>query len=219
MNPMNLLEQMLRSGAGALSGVGQTASGRKDLLVGAAGGGLLGLLIGSRRGRSIGGKVLKVGSIAALGALAYHAYQQHQARQGASAPAAPGTPATAPLAALPAPQAEAQGRALLKAMIAAAKSDGHVDDRERELLEVEVQRLPDPELRAWVDSELRRPLDPADVAAGIGSPERAAEIYLASVVVTDEQTPMERAYLDALARSLKLPPDLQADLEAQARAA
>lgn len=219
MNPMNLLEQMLRSGAGALSGVGQTASGRKDLLVGAAGGGLLGLLIGSRRGRSIGGKVLKVGSIAALGALAYHAYQQHQARQGAATPAAPGGAAAAPLAALPAPLAEAQGRALLKAMIAAAKSDGHVDDRERELLEVELQRLPDPELRAWVDAELRRPLDPADVAAGVDTPERAAEVYLASVVVADEQTPMERAYLDALARSLKLPPDLQADLEAQARAA
>jgi uncharacterized membrane protein YebE (DUF533 family) len=133
--------------------------------------------------------------------------------------AAPTGPAATPLAALPAPQAEAQGRALLKAMIAAAKSDGHVDDRERELLDVELQRLPDPDLRAWVDAELRRPLDPADVAAGIDTPERAAEIYLASVVVTDEQTPMERAYLDALARSLKLPPELQADLEAQARAA
>ena len=217
MDAMKMLEQMLRSGAGALSGVGQSAAGRKDLLVGAAGGGLLGLLIGSRRGRSVGGKVLKVGSIAALGALAYHAYQQYQSRQGAGA--VPAGPMATPLAALPAPQAEAQGRALLKAMIAAAKSDGHVDDRERELLDVELQRLPDPDLRAWVDAELRRPLDPADVAAGVDTPERAAEIYLASVVVTDEQTPMERAYLDALARSLKLPPELQADLEAQARAA
>ncbi len=215
MDAMKMLEQMLRTGAGTLSGVGQTAAGRKDLLVGAAGGGLLGLLIGNRRGRAIGGKVLKVGSIAALGALAYHAYQQYQSRQGA---AATGGAMATPLAALPAPQAEAQGRALLKAMIAAAKSDGHVDDREREMLDVELQRLPDPDLRAWVDAELRRPLDPADVAAGIDTPERAAEIYLASVVVTDEQTPMERAYLDALARSLKLQPELQAELEAQARA-
>jgi uncharacterized membrane protein YebE (DUF533 family) len=57
------------------------------------------------------------------------------------------------------------------------------------------------------------------VAAAARTPEMAAEIYLASVLVTDETTTMERAYLDQLARELNLAPALKADLEAKARAA
>ena len=65
--------------------------------------------------------------------------------------------------------------------------------------------------------ELRRPVEPADVAAAATSPQLASEIYLASVVVADETTTMERAYLDELARALKLDPALRQDLEARAR--
>ena len=67
-----------------------------------------------------------------------------------------------------------------------------------------------------MQSELRRPVEPADVAAGASGPESAAEIYLASVLMVDETTTMERAYLDELARQLRLPPELKADLEARA---
>ena len=45
----------------------------------------------------------------------------------------------------------------------------------------------------------------------------AAEMYLASLLVADEQSFMERAYLDELARQLKLEPSLRAELEAQVR--
>ncbi len=219
MSAMNLLEQLLKSGTSALGGVGQTASGKKDLLTGAAAGGALALLLGSRRGRSIGGTALKYSSVAALGALAYQAYQNWQAQQTQQQPgsAAPPAPAQS-LERLPAPQAEQQGQAMLKAMIAAAKSDGHLDERERGLVEAELQRLADPSMRAWVEAELRKPLDPADVAAGITSPERAAEVYVASLIVVDEKTAMECAYLDALARELRLPAALKADLEARAAA-
>jgi uncharacterized membrane protein YebE (DUF533 family) len=44
----------------------------------------------------------------------------------------------------------------------------------------------------------------------------AAEVYLASLLVVDETTTMERAYLDELARRLRLDPGLKADLEARA---
>ena len=70
-----------------------------------------------------------------------------------------------------------------------------------------------------MDAELRRPVDPAEVARLATTPELAAEIYLASVVVVDETTTMERAYLDALARELRLDAGLRADLEARAAAA
>ena len=86
-------------------------------------------------------------------------------------------------------------------------------------LEAELKRLDaDPAARRWVEDELRRPVEPAEVARSASSPEMGAEIYLASVLVADETTTMERAYLDELARQLKLAPELKADLEARARA-
>lgn len=225
MSAQSLLDQLLQSGASALGGVRQAASGPDmgKYATGAAVGGVLGLLLGSRSGRRIGGKALKYGSVAALGALAWKAYQDQQAQQQVQAgrTTAPAAPATLPaFAALPAPQVEVHSRAMLKAMIAAAKSDGHMDDRERGLIDAEIGRLePDPAIRSWVDIELRRPLEPADVAAAANGPEMAAEIYLASVLVVDQTTTMERAYLDELARQLRLADGLKAELEARAAAA
>lgn len=211
MSANNLLEQLLRAGTQAL---GQVAPQNRGDLGKVAAGGLIGLLLGSRGGRAMGGKVLKYGSVAALGALAWKVYQEHQAKQGAAAPP-PSAPAS--FAALPAPQAETHGQAMLKALIAGAKADGHIDERERGLIDTELQRLGAAEpLRQWVDAELRRPVDPADVAAAATTPEMAAEVYLASVLAVDETTVMERAYLDELARHLRLAPELKAELERRA---
>ena len=62
-------------------------------------------------------------------------------------------------------------------------------------------------------------MDPADIAKSAGTPEMAAEMYLASVLVVDEESFMERSYLTELARQLKLDPALKAELEEQARQA
>jgi uncharacterized membrane protein YebE (DUF533 family) len=238
MNTRGLLDQLLKTGMGAL-GDAKAQVGRAhqsgDLAkygTGAAVGGVLGLLLGSKGGRRMGGKALKVGGVVAIGALAWKAYQDYQASQRASAPAgAAGAPSATPnptpaalpaphFEALPAPQLEQHSQAMLMAVIAAAKSDGHMDDRERELVQAELQRLDaDSATRRWVEDELRRPIDPAAVAAQARTPELAAEVYLASVLVVDDTTAMERAYLDALARELNLAPGLKADLEAKARAA
>ena len=233
MSMQSLLDQLLGSAMGAAGGVtrpGGPTAGRGESHIGkyatgAAAGGALALLLGSKRGRKVGGKVLKYGTAAALGAVAWRAYQDWQARQAAGAAAGAPAAAVAPaapkaFAQLPAPQVETHSQAMLKAMIAAAKADGHMDERERELVEAELHRLEaDPSMRAWVDAELRRPVEPAEVAAVSAGPEMAAEIYLASVLVVDETTTMERAYLDALATALKLPPELKDDLERRAREA
>ncbi len=42
-------------------------------------------------------------------------------------------------------------------------------------------------------------------------------MYLASVLMVDEEQFMERAYLDELGRQLKLDPQLKAELESQVR--
>jgi uncharacterized membrane protein YebE (DUF533 family) len=225
MSVQGLLEQLLRSASGTAQNIGRSGDLGKYAAGGAVGG-ALGLLLGSKRGRSYGGKALKYGSVAALGALAFKAYSDWQAQQAAQktsggAAATPGTPVPAyvPPAALPAPQAEAHSQRLLKAMIAAAKSDGHLDERERGLIDAELQRSGASAAdRQWVEAELRRPVEPADVAAGVPDLEAAGEVYLASLLVVDTTTTMERAYLDALAQQLQLPAGLKAELEARAAA-
>ena len=216
MNASSLIDQLLETGLAAVQG----ARERGDLdkyAKGAAAGGVLALLLGTRSGCRLGGSALKVGSMAALGLPAWKTYNDWKGQQQATPPAAA---AGAPLAAPPALPAEAHGRVLLKAMIAAAKSDGHLDARERGLVEAELNRSDaDPDLRAWVTAELDGPVEPADVAAGATTPELAAEIYLASLLVVDETSTMERAYLDALARALRLDGGLRAQLEARVQAA
>ncbi|WP_028695285.1 tellurite resistance TerB family protein [Pseudomonas cremoricolorata] len=223
MNTRGLLDQLLKSGqdllqqhtgkgSGSGSGLG---SGLGGLLSGvggkALGAGALGALLGNKKTRKLGGKVITYGGLAALGVLAYKAYGNWQAKQAGAPQREPQT-----VDRLPAAEAEQHSQAVLRALVAAAKADGHVDERERELIEGEFTRLDsDAELRQWLHTELNKPLDPADVALAAQTPEMAAEMYLASLMMVDQENFMERAYLDELARQLRLDPDLRQELEAQ----
>ncbi|MDZ3996162.1 tellurite resistance TerB family protein [Pseudomonas sp. Teo4] len=228
MNTRGLLDQLLKSGqellnkqttSGSAGKPAASAGGLGSLLSGAGGGalaaGAMGLLLGNKKARKYGGKVLTYGGLAALGVLAYKAYGNWQARQGTGQGTEPQT-----LDRLPASQAEQHSQAVLRALVAAAKSDGHIDDRERALIEGEFTRLDsDRELQHWLHDELNKPLDPAEVARAAQTPEMAAEMYLASVMMVDQENFMERAYLDELARQLRLDPALRQELEAQVRLA
>lgn len=237
MNTRGLLDQLLKSGqdllqqksggasasAGGLGGLlGGVAKGGQGgdlgtLLKGAGGGalaaGALGLLLGNKSARKMGGKALTYGGLAALGVVAYKAYSNWQAQQASAPQAEPQT-----LDRLPAPQAELHSQAILKALVGAAKADGHVDARERQLIEGELVKLTqDASLQHWLQAELNKPLDPAEIARAASTPEMAAEMYVASVLMVDEEHFMERAYLEELARQLKLDPALKRELEAQVR--
>ncbi|MES2423761.1 MAG: tellurite resistance TerB family protein [Pseudomonadota bacterium] len=236
MSAQSLLDQLLKSGGsmlgpllkgGAPSGAAGAPAGGEGwgkFAGGAVAGSALGLLLGSKRGRSFGGKALQYGSVAALGAVAYRAYSQWQENQqqnqqtqhsGTATVAAP----VQTVDRLPAPAAESHSRAMLLAMIAAAKADGHLDAREQDLVEAELNRLEaDPALRQWYTGLLHRPLDPAEVAKAATTPEMASEVYLVSLLVVDQTSFMEKAYLDELARQLALPPALQTELQAQLQA-
>ena len=221
MNTQSLLDQLLKSAGGALSGTadnqGKSGTGQLGSLLSGAGGGALaagavGLLLGSKKARKIGGKAVKYGGLAALGVVAYKAWQ-HWQQNSSSAPQ--GEPQTVDR--LPAPQAEKHSHGILRALIGAAKADGHIDDRERELIDGEIAKLTgDAQLHAWFDAELRKPLDPVEIAQAAQTPEMAAEMYLASLLVVDEQNFMERAYLQELASQLRLDPQLRTELERQA---
>ena len=238
MNTRGLLDQLLKSGqdmlqnktggarntssnaglGGLLGGTGGSG-GLGSLLSGAGGGalaaGAMGLLLGNKKARKVGGKVAVYGGLAALGVLAYKAYGNWQAQQGTAPRTEPQT-----LDRLPPAQVEQHSQAILKALVAAAKADGHVDARERELIEGEFSKLDnDQELRHWLHAELNKPLDPGDVARAASTPEMAAEMYIASVMLVDEESFMEKSYLDELARQLKLEPGLKSELEKQVRQA
>ncbi len=115
---------------------------------------------------------------------------------------------------------ERESLLLLSAMIAAAKADGHIDDAEQQRISNAVQAMgATADVNRFVEQELRKPLDPAEIAAQVKAPEEAAEVYLASVLIVDEQNFMEKAYLQELARQLKLEPGLVAELEKQVQQA
>ena len=62
----------------------------------------------------------------------------------------------------------------IKALVAAAKADGHIDARERELIEGEFKRVDEgADVQRWIHAELERPLDPAEVEREIA--ERPAQ--------------------------------------------
>jgi len=226
MSIMNLLDQMLQSGRGAVQNSGYSGNAPTQgnplgsLLTGLGGGalaaGTIGVLMGSKKARKIGGTALKYGGLAALGLVAYKAFDTWQQKNSSAAQ----VPQPRTVDRIPASEAEVHGKAVLRAIIAAAKADGHIDDRERQLIDQSIAQLTDDrELQFWVDQELRKPMDPAEVAISATSQEIAAEMYLASLLMVDEENFMERAYLDELARQLKLDPSFKMELERQAKQA
>ncbi len=237
MDTRGLLDQLLKSGQqmlqektgaqgkssssspGGLGGLLGGSGGLGGLLSGAGGGALaasvLGMLLGNKSARKYGGQALIYGGLAALGVLAYKAYGNWQANQGKAPQTEPQTiDRVAPQ------QVEQHSQAILKALVAAAKADGHIDDRERQLIDGEFSKLDsDPALQQWLKTEIDKPLDPAEVASAASTPEIAAEMYIASLLLVDEESFMEKAYLQELAKQLKLDPGLKAELESQVKQA
>lgn len=163
------------------------------------------------QGRSGG---MNYAALASLGMAAFQAYQAWQ-RQQATAP----QQALQTVDQLDGPAAEAHSHAVLRALIAAAKADGRIDDKEKQLISSELGRhTDDPQLQQWLDAEVAEPLDATDFAEFASDPAMAAEVYLASVMLVDDQQDAERNYLDDLAGQLQIDPQLQLHLEQQAKA-
>ena len=240
MNTSDLLEQLLRAGQGSQAQQGSGGMSSQDGLGGLGGllggllggggatggggglGGLLGGLLGGggggsasgyTQGRSSGGT--NYAALASLGMMAFQAYQSWQRSQAAAPQQAVRT-----VDQLSGPEAEDHSHAILRALIAAAKADGRIDQQEERLIYAEIKRqTSDPQLQQWLDEEVSKPLDAAEVARSAQDPAMAAEMYLASVMLVDDQQDAERAYLDELASALQIDPTLQVHLEQQAKGA
>jgi uncharacterized membrane protein YebE (DUF533 family) len=104
----------------------------------------------------------------------------------------------------PTHEEEAMAAIMLKAMIQAAKSDGRLDDSERQKL---MKNLGDvsPAEQAFVETELRQPVD---VNALVSRVPRGMEeqVYMMSVMAIDLDTRAEAQYLHELASALGIDP-------------
>ena len=213
---------------------------QKTALAGGGGfaAGLATSMLMGKSGRKMVGKAAKYGAVAALGGLAYHAWQNRNNAQagatGAPSAATPAAPATPPAieyqaapensAFLPAPNDEAAndalGKALVRAMIAAAKADGKIDATEKAAIFERLNAMDlDAADKAFVFDELSAPLDINAVIEPATTPEIATEIYVASLVAIEADTAAEQAYLQMLAARLELEPDLVAEIHRAADAA
>jgi uncharacterized membrane protein YebE (DUF533 family) len=225
-DPKSLFDQFLGgSSSGGLRNAGQSIKNRLDqqsgsggFVSGAAAGGLLGLLLGGKGLGKVAGGALAYGGAAAVGALALKAYQDYQQGKSGAASLTPEQFANLSADALPHAQPAADGGpfqlVLIRAMIGAAKADGHVDADEQQRLFAEVERRGlEPEAKAFVFDLLSQPVDLGAITSAVATPEQGAEVYLASRLAINPDVPAERAYLDALAARLKLPAQLRATLD------
>lgn len=182
---------------------------------GAMAAGALALLLGTGAGRRITGSALKIGSLAAIGGIGWKAFQNWQKENEAQVAKEVENNKLIPINELPVAEANERSLILLKAMIAAAKSDGHVNKKETEIIHEQIKKLRiSEEIGSLLEAEIAKPLDVKEIAALAENTAMAAEIYLVSAVVTDKENSMERDYLELLATSMKLPADLIGQLDA-----
>lgn len=231
-----MLDQFLKSGAAALGANGQASgqtpgqssglnldqllTGPGGLATGAAAGGLAALLLGGAKPKKLAKNALKVGGAALVGGLAYKAWRDWQANKAPSPQTAPEA-VTAPTDPAFLPQADDKrrnlSRSLMRAMISAAKADGHVTpvEQKRILTQLEALDVNDAD-RAFIQQELESPLDVEAVVRDAATPELAAELYTASLLAIDPNGAAERAYLSLLAARLNLHEGLVAHIHANA---
>lgn len=201
------------SGGGGLSGLGgmlggvlgdaeRAVGGRDNLALGGLGA-LAGALLGGG-GRSLGG-ALGGGVMALLAAMAYKALQGTDA-EPAGIPVGLAEPKT------DADRSELEQHAalILKAMINAAKADGQIDPGEVKRIVGKLQEDGIQENdQQFLIMELQKPMETEQlIAAGRGHQDVAAQIYAASLLAIEVDTPAEKAYLEQLADGLKLAPEV-----------
>jgi len=196
-------------------GYEETIDGMKK---GAMAVGVLALLLGTGAGRRVTGSALKIGSLAAIGGIGWKAYQnwvskRNEADQDVKDMA--NNAKTISINDLDETEANERSQILLKAMIAAAKADGHINTKEVAAIDEQIQKLGlSGDVALLMQAEIAKPLDVKEIAElAKNNPSIAAEIYLVSAVISDKENSMERDYLDELAKAMNLPGSLVEELQ------
>jgi len=196
----DVINDVLATASKGLGGNSKAASGGLEELAGA-------ILGGKKRGSrgSIGG-----GALAMLASLAFSALSKSGGKP-ASIPPGLVEPETREQQ----QQLESDAELVVRAMINAAKADGNIDDAEVENI---VSKLEEggltKEEKDFFISESKRPLDlDSIIASAENRPDLAAQIYTASLLVIEVDTPAEKTYMQNLANGLNIHPQVVAHLE------
>ncbi|MCV3765057.1 tellurite resistance TerB family protein [Rhizobium sp. TRM95796] len=226
-----ILDQFLGSNMPGVGGsvkdrAGQVTQMAKDNPL--ASGAIAAVLLGTGTGRELTGSVLKLGGLAAIAGLGYQAYKNWQA--GNQPQPVGGAPAPAQGQAapdlLPAPAGtgfsledhtnnDDFALVLVRAMISAARADGHIDEAERQAIlgKVKLAGL-DADAEAFLTGELTNPVDLDAIIGAAKTESQKVELYTASRIAIDPDTRAERGYLDLLAGRLGLADGLIDHIEA-----
>lgn len=177
-------------------------------------GAVLGSLLGGG-GSSVSGAV-KGGALAMLASIAYKAFTSAGQVPGSGAAADDGTrfsggevPVGMKIPETPAEERvlESKAELVIKGMINIAKADGQVSADEVQRIVGKLQENGmGADAQSWIMDELRRPLDLDAFVAQIPNQEVAAEVYAASLLAVEVDTPEERRYLEQLASKTGLHP-------------
>jgi uncharacterized membrane protein YebE (DUF533 family) len=190
-----------------LESAGQAVGGKRNLKVGGIGA-LVGALLGGG-GRSMGG-ALGGGIMGLLGAMAFSALKKG------------GQPADEVPIGLKEANTDEENRELeheagliFQAMINAAKADGQIDNSEVSRIAGKLHEMGiDTEAKEFVMAEMRKPMNTdALVNAAAGQPGLGAQLYAASLLAIEVDTPAERAYLNDFGQRLGLKPAVMTALE------
>lgn len=200
---LNQLQSILGQKAG-----GSGEQGLSKLLVPGALGGLAGLLVANKSSRKLlakyGTGALLAGGGAIAGTVLWNKYKdkvrtahQDEPQYGQQ---------ISPL--------DIRTERLILALVFAAKSDGHIDDKERTAIEQQLREAGVEEQgRTLVAQAIEQPLDPQRLALSVKNEEEALELYFLSCAAIDVDHFMERSYLNALGDALKIPQDVREGIE------
>ena len=195
----------------SLLGQKTSSSGERDLsklLVPGALGGLAGLLVANKSSRKLlakyGTGALLAGGGAIAGTVLWNKYKDRVRTAHSDEPHY--GEHTSPL--------DLRTERLILALVFAAKSDGHIDDKERLAIEQQLREAGVEEKgRALVAQAIEQPLDPQRLAQSVKNEEEALELYFLSCAAIDVDHFMERSYLNALGDALKIPQDVREGIE------
>ncbi|MCU6204950.1 tellurite resistance TerB family protein [Enterobacter cloacae] len=198
----------------SLLGQKTSPSGEQGLskLVPGALGGLAGLLVANKSSRKLlakyGTGALLAGGGAIAGTVLWNKYKDRVRTAHSDEPDY--GQHTSPL--------DLRTERLILTLVFAAKSDGHIDDKERSAIEQQLREAGVEEQgRTLVAQAIEQPLDPQRLAQSVKNEEEALELYFLSCAAIDIDHFMERSYLNALGDALKIPQDVRDGIEKDIR--
>lgn len=188
------------------------------LAAGGALGGLGGILLGTRTGRSVVGGAAKLGALALISGLAYKAYQNYQQGKPVISGAVPVEAAPSGSGFEASTVTNEDAALYIQTMIAAAAADGRLDAGEQaRIMGGLTQTGAGAEAEQFLADTFNRPPTVAQIADAVSSPEQAVQVYTAARIAIDPDTASEKQFLAGLAQALGIDPQLAQHIDATAR--